>query len=433
MGIRSSFILLIFSITFSFTSQASSVLINLWGWRWVDIAKECTDYLGPNGFRGVQVMPPNEHRLMNKWYDIYQPVSYDLSRSKGGTRDEFIYMVNTCKQQGVDIIVDTVINHMGSEPTHGQSRDTSNGSYFNGSRYYQYYPVPYYADDFHNSTDPRCKADTPKDTFREYFCDLFGLPDLKTAKDGVRRKIAGYLNSLIELGVAGFRIDAATHIPASDLQGIFSYVQVPRGQKLLVLFELNYEEQDYLSPYLSIERTDIETRYIDFFHYSGAIGRAYRRHKNKPIFKQMEKIHESFRQREKGSFYERHSMPLIANHDTERRTEKIDGQDRPNTYLLRYQIRDLYKLAHIYMLALDWGLPQIFSGFKFNETSRDGREGDMPSEGPYDHTGQVKPDGQNAWQMFHRLPFIKSMLIFRHHVAGSMHGPLIKGNNDHQF
>ena len=35
--------------------------INMFEWPWDDIAKECTNFLGPKGFKAVQVSPPNEH------------------------------------------------------------------------------------------------------------------------------------------------------------------------------------------------------------------------------------------------------------------------------------------------------------------------------------------------------------------------------------
>ena len=49
-----------------------SVMINLFEWKWTDIAKECEIFLGPNGYAGVQVSPPNEHALVEHpfrpWY-----------------------------------------------------------------------------------------------------------------------------------------------------------------------------------------------------------------------------------------------------------------------------------------------------------------------------------------------------------------------------
>lgn len=44
------------------------------------------------------------------------------------------------------------------------------------------------------------------------------------SKDWVRQKIVEYLNHLVSLGVAGFRIDAAKHMWPADLQAIFGSV-----------------------------------------------------------------------------------------------------------------------------------------------------------------------------------------------------------------
>ena len=49
-----------------------SVMINLFEWKWTDIAKECERFLKPKGYAAVQVSPPNEHALIDHpfrpWY-----------------------------------------------------------------------------------------------------------------------------------------------------------------------------------------------------------------------------------------------------------------------------------------------------------------------------------------------------------------------------
>lgn len=52
-------------------------------------------------------------------------------------------------------------------------------------------------------------------------CRLVGLADLKLSKDYVRDTIAAYMNHLIDLGVAGFRVDAAKHMWPGDLREVF--------------------------------------------------------------------------------------------------------------------------------------------------------------------------------------------------------------------
>ena len=51
-------------------------------------------------------------------------------------------------------------------------------------------------------------------------CYLVGLSDLYGATDYVRDKVAEYLNDLISIGVAGFRVDAAKHMWPEDIAGI---------------------------------------------------------------------------------------------------------------------------------------------------------------------------------------------------------------------
>ena len=52
-------------------------------------------------------------------------------------------------------------------------------------------------------------------------CKLVSLSDLKLSKDYVRQKVVDYLNKLIDIGVGGFRVDAAKHMWPGDLGIIF--------------------------------------------------------------------------------------------------------------------------------------------------------------------------------------------------------------------
>ena len=55
------------------------------------------------------------------------------------------------------------------------------------------------------------------DTIQVRNCRLTGLRDLKGSLHYVRDEIARYMNRLIDLGVAGFRIDAAKHMWPKDI------------------------------------------------------------------------------------------------------------------------------------------------------------------------------------------------------------------------
>src|SRR5690606_11726111 len=123
------------------------VIVHLFQWPWASIASECTNVLGPKGFGGVQVSPPQEHVVLPgrgyPWWQDYQPVSYQLV-SRRGERAAFAAMVQACHAAGVKVYVDAVVNHRaGGAPTGPGSA---------GSSYSQYaYPsVPYGYNDLHH-------------------------------------------------------------------------------------------------------------------------------------------------------------------------------------------------------------------------------------------------------------------------------------------
>jgi alpha-amylase len=191
--------------------------VQLFEWQWPDIARECEEFLGAAGYTAVQVSPPNEHIEGPAWWTRYQPVSYKIE-SRGGTREEFADMVARCNAAGIDVYADAVINHMAGFPE---------GVGLAGSPFSEYnYPaVPYDVDDFHhcgrNETD---RIADYQDLWEVQSCQLGTLDDIDTGKPEVQAKIAAYLNDLLSLGVAGFRLDAVKHINHDELHAILQQV-----------------------------------------------------------------------------------------------------------------------------------------------------------------------------------------------------------------
>lgn len=127
------------------------------------------------------------------------------------------------------IIVDAVINHMTSVNMKYPGQGgvwSSAGSHFDGST--GYYPsVPYGKDDFHNN---KCNEnirpeDYGRDAWRVRMCRLSNLIDIDHGRPNVQERIADYLNRLIDLGVAGFRVDAVKHMWPADLDAILKRVK----------------------------------------------------------------------------------------------------------------------------------------------------------------------------------------------------------------
>ncbi|MCS6773281.1 MAG: alpha-amylase family glycosyl hydrolase [Thermoflexales bacterium] len=215
----------------------AGVFVHLFEWRWADIQKECA-FLAQKGYRGVQVSPPQEHIVPTAnmlgnpanaypWWVRYQPVSYTLQSSRSGTLAEFQSMVSTCNSYGVDIIVDAVINHMT-----GLHPDTATSTGTAGTVFSHYnYPGLFGPSDFNYCGTNPSATNGDKDNINDYTdrlqvqtCELLNLADLKTSSASVRARIANYLQSLVNMGVKGFRIDAAKHIPAHELGAILSSI-----------------------------------------------------------------------------------------------------------------------------------------------------------------------------------------------------------------
>jgi alpha-amylase len=53
--------ILILAITVSDAGSNAGAFVHLFEWSWQDIAVECEAFLGPKGYKAVQVSPPNEH------------------------------------------------------------------------------------------------------------------------------------------------------------------------------------------------------------------------------------------------------------------------------------------------------------------------------------------------------------------------------------
>ena len=84
--------------------------------------------------------------------------------------------------------------------------------------------VPYTIDNFNGcETCPACcciNQWTDHAMVRD--CRLLGLNDLNPKVKDTEDKIVGYLNDVIDIGVAGFRVDAAKHMWPEDLEAIQS-------------------------------------------------------------------------------------------------------------------------------------------------------------------------------------------------------------------
>ena len=366
----------------------AGALVHLFEWRWTDIARECEAYLGPAGFSAVQVSPPSEHAAIAgaPWWERYQTVAYSLAKSRSGTEAEFRDMVRRCAAVGVGIYVDAVINHMT-----GQASGTGS----NGTSFTKYaYPGLYATADFHMPPCAIEATDYQDAPDRVRRCELVGLADLDTSSEHVRDSIGGYLSSLVELGVGGFRIDAAKHIDPADLSAILGRVS-PAAKPFYYLEVIDYGgEAIHASDYLPLGTNLIEFRYTavaDAFKGAGGATLAGLRAQLAT---------------DAGLLPSDRTVVFVNNHDTQRGSSLYYGDGAP------------YDLATVFMLAWPYGYPSILSSYAFDRATPAGRDAGPPAEAPDCAAAAAPPTATAGWLCEHRRPYVAPLLAFRKAAGG---------------
>lgn len=311
-------------------SGMSSAFVHLFEWSWADVATECETWLGPKGFTAVQVSPPNDHISGDAWWTRYQPVTYKLV-SRSGDEQAFKDMVQRCKRAGVAIYADAVINHIAA----GGGTSVAGSSYGNRAT-----PIYSQNDMHHNGGDTsrNCGVSNYQDKWNVQNCDLSGLPDLCTSCDYVKKTIAGYINHMKDLGIGGFRIDAAKHMDSGELAGVLSLV----GPEL-------FRFQEVISGFGEAVRPDMyfENGEVTEFDYARKLA---------PNFLEEGKLQYLSNFGTSWGLMQRSSaLVFLDNHDTQR------GEAQ-----LTYKQGKLYELANIFMLAHPYGYPKVMSSYYFD-------------------------------------------------------------------
>ncbi|MCX8528747.1 MAG: alpha-amylase family glycosyl hydrolase [Rhodoluna sp.] len=303
------------------TINESTVGMQMFMWNWKSLGNECRTQLGPAGVNWILVMPPQDSISGSAWWTHYQPVSYAID-SNMGTRAEFASMVAKCNEAGVDVIADAVINHMAS------------GSY--------HFPnVPYTNTNFHYfSPEHNCQADISdySNVTEVQDCQLGSLVDLATEQPFVRSKIAAYLNDLLSLGVKGFRIDAAKHIPVVDLAAIKSQLTDPN---VFIVNEVIGGPPEPTNYY--------QIGALFSFDWSSGMKSAFGSYNGAP---DLDVPNSQYNGMGTSSL----EVTMVNNHDTER-----------NGNSLTYLDGKKYLMAMIYTLSEPFGVPMLYSGYAFSD------------------------------------------------------------------
>src|SRR5690606_27570955 len=165
------------------------------------------DYLASLGITCLWLLPfyPSPNR--DNGYDVMDYYNVD---PRLGTLGDFTEFIHKAQDNGIHVIVDLVVNHSSIQhPWFQEARRDPN------SRYRQFYiwsdePLPYNTEDlvFAGEEDTMWSYD---DVAGQYYLHRFykEQPDLNIGNPEVRREIMKIMGFWLQLGVSGFRIDAA--------------------------------------------------------------------------------------------------------------------------------------------------------------------------------------------------------------------------------
>lgn len=360
---------------------AKDVTANLFEYDFNSIGADCTDVLGPDGFGAVQVAPPEDSydQASHYWWDVYQPADYAVG-GRLGTSAQFASMVSACHAAGVKVYVDAVLNHMAAG-TGGSDTSYDGAAFDSGTLTYPGYSSA----DFHSYPANCPESSDGIVNWLSYTevtqCRLSGLPDLATETSAVRSAEAGYLNSMIEMGVDGFRLDSAAEIGETDIAAIEAQLDpdTTTGSAVTITQEVypgSSGQDSRLNP-TSFEGEGSVTA-ID---YTYAIASDFSNGDLAALASYSPSLPSAY------------ASTFVTNQDTERASSPS----------LSYANGAEYVLADEFLLAYGYGSPQIFSSFEYgsyNQSPPDASNGDV--------TDTVC--GTGAWECTERNSAVDAMV-----------------------
>ncbi len=175
---------------------------------------EKLDYIEEMGFNGIWLMPVMSSTTYHK-YDVTDYYSVD---EEYGTLEDFQNLVDACHERGINIVIDFVINHSSSqnqwfldacEYLRGLSEDEEPDAA----------ECPY-VDFYHFSREQESSSYYAVSGSDWYYEGVFWseMPDLNLESELLRAEIEDVAKFWIDMGVDGFRMDAALHFEESDTE-----------------------------------------------------------------------------------------------------------------------------------------------------------------------------------------------------------------------
>ncbi len=197
-------------------NAADGLTLHAFNWTY----REVTDNLEAirnAGFKNVLLMPVQQPKSGGSaWWAFYQPLGFSIGdASPLGTKEELAELCAEAEKYDICILADIVVNHLATTDDEGKEAD---GTPMVCPAVEEYEPVVYRNRNedvdgigltFHH--DRGAKGSGAETQYYAYG----NLPDLNTANPYVQQRILSLLEECIDVGIDGFRFDAAKHIETS--------------------------------------------------------------------------------------------------------------------------------------------------------------------------------------------------------------------------
>lgn len=158
------------------------------------------------GIEGIWLTPIFESPTYHK-YDVTDYYKIDPSF---GTEADLIELLELCHSRGVKVILDLVLNHTGNRCAWFKAFTEAHRNGDTNSEYYDFYS--WY--DASKESAPRGRTfQKISGTNHYYECNFWHeMPELNYDNEAVRQAVLDVANYYIDLGVDGFRFDAAKYV-----------------------------------------------------------------------------------------------------------------------------------------------------------------------------------------------------------------------------
>lgn len=386
-------------------TKASDVILHAFDWPYLMVAERAQE-IAELGYKTVLVSPPMKsfkHEQGTEWWQRYQPQDYRIIDNQLGNTLDFKSMMTATRDAGLRVYVDVVFNHMANE---AYLRDDL--MFPSKQELEQYAAEPEYYESLRLFGDLSEPLFTDKDFFEAFGIvdwqdkdqvqkgritggpDDPGLPSLSDS-DYVVEQQQAYLKALKDMGVRGFRIDAAKHISIEQIRKVWT-PEITEGVHIFgeIITDGGATAQEYelfLKPYLN--KTKLGA--YDFPLFT-TVFQAFREKGRMSALIDPYSFGEALKRQRAITFAITHDIP---NNDVFR------DLVMPEEYEW---------LAYAYILCRDGGVPLVYT--------------DLDPSGIKD--GESKPRWQDAW----KDPRMSILIDFHNRVHGNRMA-VLEASDDH--